>query len=304
MNNTLSIWFKRIASLFSGFIGFCFCMLSYFSIFYSLHIKSQALTCIAVSCFSLIAIIVMLYSRKQILTILASIVMIPSLLPVLLFYYGNWSIIIPLGICALFVFFFSGLRESPKTVLGIVYLLLYVIASLVYFVASMMFSTQIDTKVVGSGVSESKLYKYEIVDSSDSSNGSTAVYVEPNDKDYDFKLFKFTINGYQRDVYSVRPVSDKLDIKWKTESRKDITEKILDISKNITLNLDDEQKSKIGYSSDEKVYLSKVSDEDLAKLGVAESGDVLYINDKPCFRYYIADLEGYFSKTNRRLSFF
>ena len=50
------------------------------------------------------------------------------------------------------------------------------------------------------------------------------------------------------------------------------------------------------------MHLADITDEELAKLGIPEQGDVMYYNDKVVFRYYIAILEEYFDIANQDLS--
>ena len=50
------------------------------------------------------------------------------------------------------------------------------------------------------------------------------------------------------------------------------------------------------------IPLTELSDEQLAELGVSESGDVLKVNGKTCFRYYVAELEDYFNTEERTFS--
>ena len=49
------------------------------------------------------------------------------------------------------------------------------------------------------------------------------------------------------------------------------------------------------------VTLSSLTDEELAKLGIPEEGDVMYYNGKVVFRYYIAILEEYFDISKQEL---
>ncbi|MCI5911267.1 MAG: hypothetical protein MRZ46_06445 [Oscillospiraceae bacterium] len=300
MNKTLYLWMRRIASVISliycGFI----CRIAYFSFYYDITIDNRLACGVVVSCVSLLASVIMLFSRKQIFTKLAAVITIPALLPVVLIYYGNWELIIPVAICAVAVFFLVDMKETTKIGLGTIFLLLYVIGSLAFFIMSTLFSTTVQKTVVSSGVSESGKYRYEIVNTKDSSNGSTSVFVEPNDADYDYKIMKFAVTGYERNIFIERPVASSLDIAWKTESRTQMTTELLDISSEIVLNLDSKEKALIGYAKDDKVKLSELTDEDFNKLGISESGDVLYINGEPCFRYYIAELEGYFNKSQRK----
>ena len=53
---------------------------------------------------------------------------------------------------------------------------------------------------------------------------------------------------------------------------------------------------------DNAIYLHKLTDEQLDKLGVPEKGDVMYFNGEVCFRYYVAELEEYFDVDSRHFS--
>ncbi|MDE6657955.1 MAG: hypothetical protein K2J88_05175, partial [Oscillospiraceae bacterium] len=49
------------------------------------------------------------------------------------------------------------------------------------------------------------------------------------------------------------------------------------------------------------ITLSSLTDEELAKLGIPEEGDVMYYNGKVVFRYYIAILEEYFDISKQEI---
>lgn len=295
---------KRLASLIGALYCAAVCSVSYFSLYYDMKIEMKAVSCLAVSCISLVAIVIMLYSRKQVLTIISSLVMIPALLPIVLIYYGSWGIIIPAAIAALTVFFFSGLGETAKTVIGTIYLFLYILGSLAFFLASTIFSTSVQKEIINTDVSASGKYRYELVNTKDSSNGSTSVYVEPNDNDHNFGIINFTENAFDRSVFIERPADDNIKIEWKTEKREDITKQLLDISSEITINLSKEKKELIGLESEETVFLADITEKQFDILGIEKEGDVLYVNDKPCFRYYIAELEEYYRSSDRNINIF
>ena len=63
-------------------------------------------------------------------------------------------------------------------------------------------------------------------------------------------------------------------------------------------------KAEYNVEKDDSVLLSSLTDANLATLGVPESGDVLYFNDKLCFRYYVAVLENYFDLDNKKIELF
>ena len=50
------------------------------------------------------------------------------------------------------------------------------------------------------------------------------------------------------------------------------------------------------------MLLSSLSDEQLAMLGVSESGDVMTFNGKVVFRYYVAEIEDYYDVDSRKIS--
>ena len=67
-------------------------------------------------------------------------------------------------------------------------------------------------------------------------------------------------------------------------------------------NTDDFGNQLFNVKKDNTVYLNTLSDEQLGKLGVPETGDVMYFNGKVCFRYYVAELEDYFDVDSRHIS--
>ena len=54
-----------------------------------------------------------------------------------------------------------------------------------------------------------------MVDTEDSSTGSTKIYVEPNDRDIDYMFIKFENTGYSKICYNVRGTSDNLNLEWR-----------------------------------------------------------------------------------------
>lgn len=391
MKNILgNIWTKRVASLLSGLYAAAVCVLCYYSIFYNIEISSPAALCVFVSGVSLLALVIMLYSRKQVITRIASVVILPAMIPVVLLYFGKWGLIIPIIITGIVILLLSGSSEGFKTAFGTIFLLLYIFGALGYFLMTSFFVTATVTEVVESGFSPSGLYRYTVVNTEDSSNGSTSVYVEPNYADVHYPFTTFTLKEIERIVYLERPITENIDIQWTTQSRQEITSYLNSISDAIAVHLSESQLKKLGYTYDNKlaltdltvdqkkavgrtasdieiiyldeltgdqlayfgigknekgryyvlepssellselgkksgavvylselsdkwqnkysvekdnsVYLNTLTDENLAMLGVPETGDVMMFNGKVCFRYYVAILENYFDIDNRSLS--
>lgn len=250
-----NVWIKRIASLVSISYAIMVCCLCYRSIFFNIEISSAFSLCMFVSGVSLISLVIMLYSRKQVLTRLASVIILPAMLPVVLLYFGKWSLIIPIIATGIIILLLSGSGEGFKTAFGTVFLLMYIFGALAYFLASTLFVTTTITHTVDSGVSPSGLYRYYVVNTEDSSNGSTAVSVEPNYADEHIPFATFTLKEIERVVYLERPMAESADIQWTTQSRSEITSYLNSISDAITVHLSESQLKKLGYTYDNKLEL-------------------------------------------------
>lgn len=236
-----NVWTKRAVSLLSPvYCGFA-AYFAYMSVFYEMVVLQPQQVCLLVSAVSVFALIIMLYTRKQFLTKLTSILLLPCLLLPVLLYFGEWGVLIPPLAVSLIIFFFSGMGETAKTIWGTVVLLLYLIGALAYFVVTSMFAPSTVTTTVETGVSPSGIYSYTLTETVDSSDGSTKVTVETNELDRDYEKVLFHMRGLERDVRIERPLNDDVTIRWETQSRDDITRELNGISRDIEITLSDAQ---------------------------------------------------------------
>lgn len=258
-----NIWTKRAVSVLSAFYTYMLCFLCYCSLYYSIEIKSNAGVCLLSTGISLIALVAMLYSRKQIITRICSFVMLPALLPVILFYFGEWFLIIPLLVTAIIIFLLSGAGEATKTAFGTVFLLLYIFGSLGYFLATSLFATVSENEQVASSVSPSGIYRCYVINTKDSSNGSTAIYIEPNNADKNYKYMNFHIKNMERIVKLERPLIDPakspIELTWKIQTRQEITSELNTLSDNIIVHLSEKQLKTLGYTYNEKLMLCNLT---------------------------------------------
>ncbi len=216
-NNILSnIWVKRGASIVGVLYTILICFFSYRSVFYEIVITQRVGFCLLISALSILACTIMIYSRNQILTKLSGFIMFPALLPVVLLCFGSWELIIPLAACAIVMFFANGADEGTKTLLGTIYLLVYILTALAYFIFTSFLASPAITKTVEEGTSPSGKYRYEVVETEDSSNGSTSVILEPNDKDIKYSMLTFKAKGYDHKICVKRPLT-KVTIEWKKD---------------------------------------------------------------------------------------
>ena len=78
--------------------------------------------------------VLMFFTRKQIPTIICGIIVPLEVFALLITAFGQWYIIIPPMVVGMFIFLLCGVGESCKTVLGTLFLLMYVVGGLVYSV--------------------------------------------------------------------------------------------------------------------------------------------------------------------------
>lgn len=259
MKNFLAnVWTKRVVALLSLLYAYGVCRLCYFSIFYDIHIEDRTSLCLTITGVSIIALVVMLYTRKQIVTRIVSFIILPLMVPVVLLYFGEWGMIIPIIVTGVIILLLSGASEGGKTAVGTIILLLYIFAALGYFVFTSFFVSSAKEDVVKTGLSPSGMYRYRVVNTEDTSNGSTAIYVEPNYADKKYKFVKFTLKGMERVVYRVRPIAEEIDIQWASQSRDEVTQQIEAISDNVEVTLTENELKSLGRTYDNLLTLSQV----------------------------------------------
>ncbi len=211
-----NIWLKRGASVLGMLYTIFICIISYRCVFYEVIVTQRVLFCLFLTVISIVAGAVMIYSRKQFLTKLSGFIMFPALLPVVLLCFGKWEMIIPLAACAVTIFFASAANEGAKILLGTIYLMVYILAALAYFIFTSFLASPAVKETVEEGVSPSGKYRYEVVDTTDSSQGSTSVIIEPNYMDKEYALVTFKVKGYDRKLCVKRPKTE-VEIEWKKD---------------------------------------------------------------------------------------
>ncbi|HAE53198.1 MAG TPA: hypothetical protein DCG30_08090 [Ruminococcus sp.] len=266
-----NIWTKRVFALLSLLYTFIVGSLCYYSVFYKIHIPSRVNLMIIAIVVSVLALVNMLYTRHQIITRICSFLILPLMLPVVLLYFGEWEMIIPIIVTGVIILLLSGAGEGAKTAFGTIILLLYIFGALGYFLFTSFFVSSAVQHEVESGVSPTGLYRYRVVNTEDTSNGSTAVYVEPNYADVVYPFATFTLKNMERIVYQERPICENIDIQWTTMSRSDITKQLDDISDNIAIHPSDENLAKFGHTFNDRLQLSDIETEDKFKLGLTAS---------------------------------
>ncbi len=208
-----NIWTKRAVSLLCTGYTAILVFFAYMSVFYDIHVTQKKLFVWLFVGVSMFFVALMLYTRKQLWTRFLSIIMVPLLLPVFLFNFGEWFLVIPFAVVIIFMFFACGASESTKTVWGTIFLLCYILSTLAYFVFTTIFDTSANLQLERTVISESGDYRANVYTISSTIPNKAQVYIEPNDKDKNFKYFEFVATGYEKICYT-NTAGPQADVEW------------------------------------------------------------------------------------------
>lgn len=309
-----SVWTKVFVSILGLLFVYIVGVMAYRSIFYDVFIPDKTLFLLLVVGTTMIFAVTMLYTRKQFLTRVSSLILMVLILPIALFWFGNWALLIPVATLSVIIFLFSGASERTKTIFGALLILYYVLGALAYYLVSTLLTSQIYEITTEKDItSVCGVYRAYIEDAPGSVAG-TEIFIEPNDKDIDNRFMMFRPKGYIYRVYvdnnPERKPATELSLEWKTETREQCIAEMLAINPDFKFTgLSDKQYRDIGIpplsktknSKDETVlkptpvYLRDLTPEQLDKLGIPLEGDVLYVDGAIRFRFISAVVENRFN---------
>ena len=134
-------WVKRSVSIFNLAYFAVICMLTFATFVYDIEFAEGKEVTFFVIYFlaSVLFMVLMIYSRREILTRIVSLLLPPICFCLIMFNWGRWIIIVPPLVVALVMFFASGVHETAKVVLGTIYLLMYVLGLVAFLVLRMLF---------------------------------------------------------------------------------------------------------------------------------------------------------------------
>lgn len=275
-----NVWTKRFVSIIAVFYTVAVCYLSYLSIFYDIHIESRASVCVIVSAISVIALVLMLYTRNQLLTKISSFVILTAALPIVILYFSEKALFLPIVITGIIILLFSGAGEGKKTLLSTLILLLYIFGALGFYIFSTFFVTHAKTHILDSGVSPSGRYRYQVVNTEDTSGGSTSVKIEPNYADLKYTYVTFTLKNMEHVCYQERPMCENIQLDWSEGTRADITTELNGISDEILVTLTDEEFTNFNIPIDRRFEISGINLYKLIEVGkTASDVDPLKLDD-------------------------
>ncbi len=215
---------------------------AYNSLFYrlELHAGEEKSYCWAVMVACIEFCLLMLFTRRQIITRFVIMLAMPFYFPIFLFNYRHLELIIPLGLMIVITYLASGTGEGPKTILGAVFLMCYILGAVVYFVVQSILSPAVTETVIAREVSPGGNYRYSIVQQLDQADGNTYVAIESNNADMEYTHSVWRAKGLSQEIYRERPL-DTFKYEWTTQERREITRALLNINSATTFTLNADQ---------------------------------------------------------------
>lgn len=124
-----NVWFRRVISVicwgYTAFMAF----MAWLCFGYYFQFENPTPVFVLYLFINVAAMGLMILSRKQVMTQINSYILPPIVFMIMFFGFGNWYIIIPPVVVMLVLFFVNTSNETLKTVLGTMYLLLFVIGA-------------------------------------------------------------------------------------------------------------------------------------------------------------------------------
>lgn len=182
-------WFILAVSILCVSYTLCLIYFAYAVFFYDIVYTDKTMFAIIYSAFSLVSALLLFYTRRSFLTCIVAMANMVMFFPTLLLDWGNWPLLIPAAMVTLFGFFCCKMNDTFKTIMGTIFLLMYILGSIAFFLIMNVFRvTTVDTLLTPPGgiVSPSENFRCYVLDVKNKSSGKVAVYVEPNKLDKDF----------------------------------------------------------------------------------------------------------------------
>lgn len=220
------------------YVGYLFFILL-FAFLYDFVFPSAVAFFIIHMLINAVFLVPMYLTRKTKVTTICSMFMLLIVFLTLICDFGNFVLVIPPFIVSATILFTSKATETLKTIIGTLYLLVYVIGVIAFilvnsFLGSSVVQTTLkndlpsDSKVfsayskdkiktaLAESISPDKKLRYKLVDMENGIDGRLTIVVEPNNKDKNFGFFRLHEVGSTKDVgYVLKRGDDALPvIKW------------------------------------------------------------------------------------------
>lgn len=220
-----NVWFRRAISVICwGYTAFM-AWLAWLTFAYYFEFENPAPSFVLYLFINVAAMGLMILSRRQVMTQLNSYVLPPIVFLIMFFGFGNWYIVIPPVVVMLVLFFVNASNETLKTVLGTMYLLLFVIGiaghiGVVRFIGNFNFLGPDLTKRDSAYEQLSKSEEYRLVRYLENAadRNTMSYYVEYTGDDVEFPMGKAKkVFGCER-IHTAAYTDLSQDfVEWKTQ---------------------------------------------------------------------------------------
>ena len=127
-----NVWFKRGVALLCWGYTFLVGWVAWLTFGYHFEFENSTSLFVLYLFVNIVALGLMIYTRKQVITMINCMILPPIVFCILIFGFGSWYIILPPLVVVVAMFFINGANETLKTVVGTMYLLMYVIGVVAY----------------------------------------------------------------------------------------------------------------------------------------------------------------------------
>ena len=190
-----NVWFRRAIAVISWAYTVFMARIAWLCFAYYFQFENPTPAFILYLFINVCAMGLFILSRKQVITQINSYVLPPIIFCITFFGFGNWFIVIPPVVVMLVMFFANASNETLKTVLGTMYLLLFVIGvaghiGVVRFIGNLnFFGPDLTTRDISyeslSGTGEYRLVRYL---SNTADRNTMSYYVEYTGDDVTFPM--------------------------------------------------------------------------------------------------------------------
>lgn len=132
-----NVWFRRAVALICWIYTGIIIWVAYLSFGYYIEFDNPRPLFVLYLFVNVAAMGLMILSRKQVITQLNAYVLPLAVFVLVILGYGNWYMVIPPMVVMVVLFFANGSNETLKTVIGTMYLLMFVIGIVGYTAAQM-----------------------------------------------------------------------------------------------------------------------------------------------------------------------
>ena len=207
-------WVRWVLSAVSYLYGALLAFLVWMSLAYVMDYDNGVSLFVVYALVNLLFLATMFLSRRTVSTAILTMLLVPVALAILLLNMGNWYMVIPPVLVTIVMFFAVRAHETLKTILGTIYLLMYVLSILAYIAFSAIMGGFDNSVRQDMAPSPGGLYRYVVYEDKETvSNRTIDIYVEPNTNDIDWKLVRFDQTVRAKRVYTGK-YSEPPTIEW------------------------------------------------------------------------------------------